>query len=340
MSLPGSRSAPILARMRTSGYGRRIAVLLLVLGVLVSCAEVRPELPRIVTPPAPGPGRAPVGPVPMPVRQTGPYVTTVSLAAGASPVRGRAVAPRFRWPVDGTPRIVRRFDPPPEPWLAGHRGVDLAAAPGATVRAASDGRVLFAGPVGGRGVVSVTHTGGLRTTYEPVTPAVAAGDLVSAGDILGTLDVGHGGCPAACLHWGLRRGDVYLDPLLLLGLGRMRLKPLVPSGRAARSPPDRAAPAAVRRPARRRRRAGSGRAVAVGATNVGGVGAGSSVRVPAVAWSPAGGAGSFVAFRWSRGRPLVARGRPWRSLVAWSPGGGAGSSVAFRWSRGRPSGAR
>ena len=246
MSLPGSRSAPILARMRTSGYGRRIAVLLLVLGVLVSCAEVRPELPRIVTPPAPGPGRAPVGPVPMPVRQTGPYVTTVSLAAGVSPVRGRAVAPRFRWPVDGTPRIVRRFDPPPEPWLAGHRGVDLAAAPGATVRAASDGRVLFAGPVGGRGVVSVTHTGGLRTTYEPVTPAVAAGDLVSAGDILGTLDVGHGGCPAACLHWGLRRGDVYLDPLLLLGLGRMRLKPLVPSGRAARSPPDRAAPAAVR----------------------------------------------------------------------------------------------
>ena len=153
------------------------------------------------------------------------------------------------WPLDSGGRWTARPASSgastrlPEPWLAGHRGVDLDAAPGATVRAASDGRVLFAGPVGGRGVVSVTHTGGLRTTYEPVTPAVAAGDLVSAGDILGTLDVGHGGCPAACLHWGLRRGDVYLDPLLLLGLGRMRLKPLVPPGRAARSPPDRAAPA-------------------------------------------------------------------------------------------------
>src|SRR5918995_1868736 len=144
--------------MRTSGYGRRIAVLLLVLGVLVSCAVMRPEITRVVTPaPDPGTGRAPVGPVPMPVRQTGPYVTTVSLAAGASPVRGRAVAPRYRWPVDGTPRIVRRFDPPPEPWLAGHRGVDLAATAGTIVRAAADGRVLFAGPVGGRGVVSVIH---------------------------------------------------------------------------------------------------------------------------------------------------------------------------------------
>ena len=168
------------------------------------------------------------------------------------------MAPRFRWPVDGTPRIVRRFDPPPEPWLAGHRGVDLAAASGATVRAAADGQVLFAGPVGGRGVVSVTHAGGLRTTYEPVTPAVAAGDLVSAGDVLGTVGPGHGGCPGACLHWGLRRGDVYLDPLLLLGLGRMRLKPLVPSGRAARSPPGRAAPAVS---SERCRAGGSGRQV-------------------------------------------------------------------------------
>jgi len=31
---------------------------------------------------------------------------------------------------------------------------------------------------------------------------------------------------AACLHWGLLQGDVYLDPLALLGLGRVRLLPL------------------------------------------------------------------------------------------------------------------
>jgi murein DD-endopeptidase MepM/ murein hydrolase activator NlpD len=134
----------------------------------------------------------------------------------------------FRWPLDGVPRPVRRFDPPPLPWSPGHRGVDLAGVPGALVRAAGPGVVFFAGLVAGRPVVSVSHPGGLRTTYEPVQPAVRAGDQVGAGDPLGTLRSGHPGCPAeACLHWGLRRGEDYLDPLALLGLGRVRLLPVV-----------------------------------------------------------------------------------------------------------------
>jgi murein DD-endopeptidase MepM/ murein hydrolase activator NlpD len=134
---------------------------------------------------------------------------------------------RFRWPLDGVPVVVRRFDPPPQPWLPGHRGVDLAAAPGATVRAAGPGVVAFAGTVAGRGVVSVQHAGGLRTTYEPVEASVAAGAQVAAGAAIGSLVAGHPGCPVpACLHWGLRRGEVYLDPLALLGFGRMRLLPL------------------------------------------------------------------------------------------------------------------
>ena len=123
--------------------------------------------------------------------------------------------------------VVRAFDPPPRPWLAGHRGVDLAGPAGAPVRSAGDGTILFAGSVAGRGVISVTHADGLRTTYEPVTPSVAAGDRVTAGAVIGVLDAGHPGCPAvACLHWGLRRGNVYLDPLVLLGHGRVRLLPL------------------------------------------------------------------------------------------------------------------
>ena len=37
---------------------------------------------------------------------------------------------------------------------------------------------------------------------------------------------GHAGCTAeACLHWGLRRGEVYLDPLSLLRPPRVRLLP-------------------------------------------------------------------------------------------------------------------
>ena len=59
-----------------------------------------------------------------------------------------------------------------------------------------------------------------------VTPAVAAGQEVRRGDPLGTLAAGHEGCPAAaCLHWGLRRGADYLDPLALLALPRVRLLP-------------------------------------------------------------------------------------------------------------------
>jgi murein DD-endopeptidase MepM/ murein hydrolase activator NlpD len=123
---------------------------------------------------------------------------------------------------------VRRFDPPPQPWLAGHRGVDLAAAPGAVIRSAGAGTIVFAGEIAGRGVVSVAHPGGLRTTYEPVTAGnLHAGDIVTAGQQLGALAAGHAGCVAeACLHWGLRRGGEYLDPLILLGLGRVRLLPL------------------------------------------------------------------------------------------------------------------
>ncbi|MEV4659646.1 M23 family metallopeptidase [Micromonospora sp. NPDC049301] len=142
---------------------------------------------------------------------------------------------RFRWPIDGPPRPVRRFDPPPRPWLAGHRGVDLAAPAGVVVRSAGPGTVLFAGLVAGRPVVTVGHAGGLRTTHEPVRPAVRPGQAVAAGAPLGELLPGHPGCPAAaCLHWGLRRGAEYLDPLALLGLGPVRLLPTggVSAGRA------------------------------------------------------------------------------------------------------------
>ncbi|MGY1832846.1 peptidoglycan DD-metalloendopeptidase family protein [Geodermatophilus sp. SYSU D01180] len=129
-------------------------------------------------------------------------------------------------PLGGPPVVTRPFAPPPSPYGPGHRGADLAGAPGDVVVAAGDGVVVFAGRVAGRPVVSVDHAGGLRTTYEPVDPAVAAGQRVARGSPLGTLAAGHAGCPAAaCLHWGLRRGEVYLDPLSLLRPPRVRLLP-------------------------------------------------------------------------------------------------------------------
>ncbi|AEV88151.1 peptidase [Actinoplanes sp. SE50] len=133
---------------------------------------------------------------------------------------------RFGWPLLPA-RVTRPFLAPPEPWLPGHRGADLAGQPGDPVRAAAAGTVVYAAVLAGRGVVSVAHAGGLRSTYEPVDPAVTAGSTVTGGQLLGRLDPGHPGCPvAACLHWGVRRNDLYLDPLILLGIGRVRLLPL------------------------------------------------------------------------------------------------------------------
>jgi murein DD-endopeptidase MepM/ murein hydrolase activator NlpD len=143
-------------------------------------------------------------------------------------------------------QVTRRFEPPPTPYAAGHRGVDLGSAPAAVVRAAAAGVISYAGPLAGRGVVVVVH-GALRTTYEPVTAAVRRGAPVTAGQRIGTLEPGHAGCPvAACLHWGLLRGDVYLDPLGLVGPRPVRLLPL--SGHPARADPAAAralAPAAA-----------------------------------------------------------------------------------------------
>ena len=131
---------------------------------------------------------------------------------------GSAAAERlWSWPLDGAPTVVRGFELPTEPWLAGHRGVDLRASPGQPVRSAGDGTVTFAGWVGGQPVVAVTHPDGLRTTYQPVLAAVTRGQAVVRGTILGRVSAGGSHClPLACLHWGLLRASTYLDPLSLV----------------------------------------------------------------------------------------------------------------------------
>jgi murein DD-endopeptidase MepM/ murein hydrolase activator NlpD len=134
------------------------------------------------------------------------------------------------WPLDPEPEVVRGFEPPPSPYASGHRGVDLAGAPGQAVLAALPGTVGFAGSIGGKPVVTVLH-GGRRTTYEPVVATVVAGQQVAAGEVLGRLVVTDSHCfPAACLHWGLIEGtgddEVYVDPLSLVGDGPVRLLPL------------------------------------------------------------------------------------------------------------------
>ncbi len=168
------------------------------------------------------------------VRSLPARLTVVGLLVLAGPVWSAPApahadvrpAPVWSAPLAGALSVTRGFDPPAERFGAGHRGVDLAGRRGEPVLAAGNGVVLFAGTVAGRPVVSLLHGDGLRTTYEPVAPSAHAGQTVARGDVLGTLRAGHAGCPAeACLHWGVRRGEVYLDPLLLLRPPRVRLLP-------------------------------------------------------------------------------------------------------------------
>jgi murein DD-endopeptidase MepM/ murein hydrolase activator NlpD len=163
-------------------------------------------------------------------------------------------------PVPAPVEILRPFAAPATQFGVGHRGVDLAADVGSRVVAAANGIVSFAGSVGGRSLVVIRHDGDLRTTYEPVRPSVTTGTAVVSGQLIGWLQSGSAHCgDRPCLHFGLRHGTTYLDPMLVLRQGRPRLLPLfdaatpspVPTGprdtlSSAEPPTGAASPASAR----------------------------------------------------------------------------------------------
>ncbi len=149
--------------------------------------------------------------------------TTAAGDAGAA-----SPAPSWQWPLAPRPKVLRDFDPPPKPWLSGHRGVDLDAAyDGAPVTSPAAGTVSFAGVVVDRPVITIDHGDGLRSSFEPVESTLAAGNTVAAGQVIGTALPGHCGA-SACVHWGVRRGEDYVNPLQFV----MDLRPsiLLPLG--------------------------------------------------------------------------------------------------------------
>ena len=189
---PDGRVPPALARRRSRP---RALVLAIAVPALLLCTAATP---LVAAPEPAGVGRS-------------------TSAAGTA---------RWVWPLAPPVEVVAPFEAPPEPWAAGHRGVDLRAGPGARVGAPAAGTVTFVGPVAGRGVVTVTHDDGLRSSVEPVAALVVVGARVAPGDPLGTVEPTGGHCAAtACLHWGVRRGDVYVDPVALVEGGPIVLLP-------------------------------------------------------------------------------------------------------------------
>lgn len=117
----------------------------------------------------------------------------------------------WEWPLSGVPPVLRHFDRPPERWMAGHRGVDLAASDDA-VFSPSAGVVVFVGTVVDRPVLTIDHGDGLLSSFEPVKASVAEGETVAPGQEVGVISA-EPHCPIRCVHWGVRENGEYVNPL-------------------------------------------------------------------------------------------------------------------------------
>ncbi len=174
-------------------------------------------------------------------------VCCLSLSLWAvAPVVDAAARARWLWPVHGA--VVGRFAVTADRFAAGQRrGIDIAATPGAAVRAACGGRVLFAGVVPEAGRTVTVACGPLNATYLHLeSVAVHRGSRVVPGAPLGAVG------PSGRLRLGARvraRNFGYVDPLTLLGADPPGSPPAVgPRGPLGRVPRI-AFPAVARVPA-------------------------------------------------------------------------------------------
>jgi murein DD-endopeptidase MepM/ murein hydrolase activator NlpD len=98
-----------------------------------------------------------------------------------------------------------------------HTGIDFGASSGTPIRAAADGVVVSAGPLGGYGNATVIdHGNGLATLYgHQSSIVVAPGQRVSRGQVIGYV-----GCTGLCtgphLHFEVRVRGTPVDPMQYL----------------------------------------------------------------------------------------------------------------------------
>lgn len=144
-------------------------------------------------------------------------VAAVLVLVLAEPAHAEPAYGSYSWPVRGA--VVQAYQDLPSPYVAGHRGLDVAAAPGTPVLTMAPGTVAFAGKIGGSLFISVDHPDGVRTTFSWVSRVdVKKGQAVRTGEQLGLSGSGHptGEVPVPHLHVGARYGGAYFDPMLLL----------------------------------------------------------------------------------------------------------------------------
>jgi peptidase M23-like protein len=137
-------------------------------------------------------------------------------AKGKQPVRGG-----WRLPVP-LARIASRFNPhrmhPVLHVVMPHNGVDLAAPAGASVYATAAGVVTsvgFDGPCGNK--VEIEHPQGITSIYchlSRFAPGLHVGQHVEQRQLIAYVGQ-TGRVTGPHLHFGIRRGDVFIDPMTL-----------------------------------------------------------------------------------------------------------------------------
>ena len=192
---------------------RRLPLLFLAI-TLAACGGSRPEPPPLTAPASP----AVAEPEPIP-----DYGLAPTFAENPG---------RLPWPVEGT--VVgffgRRTDPQTKTFTDAV-GLDIAAAPGAPVRAAFGGRVSRVGRMAAFGTYVMLRHGGYTTVYGNLSRVyVARADTLGPGAVLGasgTMEERRG----ARLFFAVFQDSTAVDPLLWL-------RPRSAAERSAASPAD------------------------------------------------------------------------------------------------------
>jgi murein DD-endopeptidase MepM/ murein hydrolase activator NlpD len=132
---------------------------------------------------------------------------------------GRSMRKAFlRAPLDFT-RVSSSFNPRRRHPISGkvraHNGVDYAAATGTPIKAAGDGRVIFAGRKGGYGnAVILQHRNGVTTLYGHMSrfnKSARSGRSVKQGQTIGYVGM-TGAATGPHLHYEYRVNGVYKNP--------------------------------------------------------------------------------------------------------------------------------
>ncbi len=142
----------------------------------------------------------------------------------------------WSWPVHG--EVITKYRNGTDPYAGGqHRGIDIAAAVGTPVAAATSGTVTFAGTVASSGLTVAVRTvdGRYDTSYLHLSSAsVKEGARVERGARLGAVGTtGKRSAEAPHLHFGVRESGsrhAYHDPLEFLPPPAATPAPRIPAG--------------------------------------------------------------------------------------------------------------